>query len=343
MIRVDLASFSDESREEYLDGYEGITSEILNTTRSNENSDLSATYLGKSHMTCKDKLMIQEKFSITKQGHIVGKLLYGTECQILLDTGANKLFMSKSDYLHCKSLHSLPKFVSKTQRIHVGNGQYVNIHFVIPIIIDIHVHRFEIYTLVSEIHENVDIVLGIKNVFELEGVINSLECCFSFLNRLVPIFTKEQIILKPKEQKLVTVEVPFSDEISGLAIVKLLNMSTHSVIVLKVKFVWNVAILDMTKSSSEILILIPKEALGILNLTSLGYYKIKQGVLQQNVGRYYKFDSAEKVRAQFNNLINTTKKEQSLETGEKYPWLDDTDERKYMKARGILEKMYKFG
>ena len=37
----------------------------------------------------------------------------------------------------------------------------------------VHGHRFKIYTLVSEIHENIDIVLGIKNVFELEGVINS--------------------------------------------------------------------------------------------------------------------------------------------------------------------------
>ena len=31
---------------------------------------------------------------------------------------------------------------------------------------------FKIYTLVSEIHKNVDLVLGIKNMFELEGVIN---------------------------------------------------------------------------------------------------------------------------------------------------------------------------
>ena len=104
---------------------------------------------------------------------MVGKLLDGTECQILLDTGTSKLYMSKSHYLHCKSLHSLPKFASKTQRIQVGNGQYISILFVIPIIVDIHGHRFKIYTLVSEIHENVDLVLGIKNVFELEGVINS--------------------------------------------------------------------------------------------------------------------------------------------------------------------------
>ena len=220
--------------------------------------------------------MIEETFSITEQGYMVGQLLNGTECQISLDTGANKSFMSKSHYLHCKSLHSLPMFSSKTQRIQVGNGQYVTVLFVIPIIIDIHGHRFEIYPLVSEIHENVDIVLGIKSVFELEGVINSQECCFSFLNRSVPIFPKEKIILKPKEQKLVKVDAPFLDEISGLAIVKLLDKSTHSVLVLKVKFAQNAAILDMMNSSSEILILNLKEALGILDLRSLGYYKINR-------------------------------------------------------------------
>ena len=45
--------------------------------------------------------------------------------------------------------------------------------FVILVIIDVHRHRFDIYTLVSEIHEHVDLVLGIKNVFELGGKINS--------------------------------------------------------------------------------------------------------------------------------------------------------------------------
>ena len=40
-------------------------------------------------------------------------------------------------------------------------------------IVFIHGHRFEIYNLVSEIHENVNLVSGIKNIFQLEGVINS--------------------------------------------------------------------------------------------------------------------------------------------------------------------------
>ena len=49
--------------------------------------------------------------------YMIGKLLDATECQLLFHTGARKLFMSKSHYLQHKSLHSLQKFASKTQRI----------------------------------------------------------------------------------------------------------------------------------------------------------------------------------------------------------------------------------
>ena len=100
--------------------------------------------------------------------------------------------------------------------------------------------------------------------------------------------------------------------------------------------------IDMiNNSSSEILILNPREALGILDLWSLEYYKIKQGVIQQKLSKYYEFESADKVCTQFNNLINTLRKEQSLDTGEKYPWLDDSDERKNMSDKEILRKYKK--
>ena len=98
---------------------------------------------------------------------------------------------------------------------------------------DIHGLRFEIYTLVSEIHENIDLVLGIKNVFELEGVINLRDCHFEFLNRSVPIYPKKEIILKPDEQKLVEVKAPFIDEISGLAIIKIIDGGTYSRLLIK--------------------------------------------------------------------------------------------------------------
>ena len=111
--------------------YEGTQSEILNATRFDENTDLSTTYLGKADRSQNKKIKAEESFPLSEQWYTIGKLLDGAECQILLDTGASKLFMSKSYYMCCQSLYSLPKFASETQRIQVGNGQFVSVLFII--------------------------------------------------------------------------------------------------------------------------------------------------------------------------------------------------------------------
>ena len=337
---LDFGVTPQKLQEEYMDIYEGIHSDIVSSNRFDENSDISTTYLGKiENRGNQDKLKAEESFPISESGYTLGRLLDGTKCQLLLDTGASKSFMSKSFYMQCKSLHTLPKFASTTQRIQVGNGQCVSVLFIIPVIVDIHGHRFEIYTLVSEIHENVDLVLGIKNVFELEGVINSRDCCFKFLNRSVPIYPEKQIILKPNEQKLVKVKAPFMDEISGLAIIKIIDGGTYSTLLIKLKFTCNKAILDIKNKGKDTMILRLEEMIGIVDMRSLGYYKIKQGILQQNLSRYYRFEKVEKLCEYFNNFVNALKKEREQKSlTDKYPWLDPDDERKHMTDREILEK-----
>ena len=136
-------------------------------------------------------------------------------------------------------------------------------------------------------------MLVIKNVFELEGVINSWDCYFNLLNRSLPIFPKEHVILKPKEQKLIKVKASFIDEISSLAIIKILDGSTHSTMLLKLKFMCNAAALDIVNNGPDTIIFKLEEMLGLLDLRSLGYYKIKQGILQWNVSKYYKFERAD--------------------------------------------------
>ena len=89
--------------------YDGVKSEVLSITEFDKNSDLSTTYLVSIDMTRLDKIKAEEMFPISEQGYTVGKLLSGTECPILLDTGGSKSFMSKTHYLRCKSLHSLLK------------------------------------------------------------------------------------------------------------------------------------------------------------------------------------------------------------------------------------------
>ena len=141
-------------------------------TRFDESTDLITTYQGRMDMTRDTIIKAKEKFPISGQGYMDGKLLDNTECSILIDTGACKSYMSKSCYIQCKSLHALPKFASTMQRVQVGNGQCVAVLFVIPVVRDVYGHRLEVFTLVSKIHDNVDLVLGMKNVFKLEGVID---------------------------------------------------------------------------------------------------------------------------------------------------------------------------
>ena len=62
-------------------------------------------------------------------------------------------------------------------------------------------------------------------------------------------------------------------------------------------------------------------------------------MLQQNLSKLYHFESANTVCDQCNRLINTLKKEEKKIRGnDKYPWLDDSDERKYMMDKEILDK-----
>ena len=52
---------------------------------------------------------------------------------------------------------------------------------------------------------------------------------------------------------------------------------------IKLKFTCNVAVLDVVSNSTETIIFKPEEMIGIVDLRLLGYYKSKQGILQQKL------------------------------------------------------------
>ena len=119
-LEIDFGESPEIMKSSYMDVYDDIYAEVVTTSRFDENVDLSMTYLGRIDMKRDEAMKAEESFPISKQGFVMGKLMKGEECQILLDTGASKLYMSKLFYLRCKSLHMLPKFALKTLRIQVG-------------------------------------------------------------------------------------------------------------------------------------------------------------------------------------------------------------------------------
>ena len=97
---VDFSTNLQNLQAKYLDIYEGIQLDIVSSSRFDENSNISTTYLGKiGQEESQDKLKAEESFPISESGYTLGRLLDGMKCQLLLDTGASKSFMSKSFYM----------------------------------------------------------------------------------------------------------------------------------------------------------------------------------------------------------------------------------------------------
>ena len=143
--------------------------------------------------------------------------------------------------------------------------------------------------------------------------------------------------IAPASQKMVMVNAPFVEELSGMAMVKILDMKEQTTNMIKLKFIWYKAVLKIKNETHETITFSKTDMMGIVDLRSLGFYKIKQEVLQKHLSRHYHFQLADDVCDQYNRLLNLMRKEEEKSEG-KFPWLDDTDKRKYMTGREILDK-----
>ena len=106
-------------------------------------------------------------------------------------------------------------------------------------------------------------------------MIDSGDSCFSFLSRSIPFFPTTAVEITPKMQKMVVIEAPFVEELSGMAIAKILDMKEQTMSMIKLKFIRNKAVLKITNNTHETVTFGWMEMIGVVDLRSLGFYKIK--------------------------------------------------------------------
>ena len=133
------------------------------------------------------------------------------------------------------------------------------------------------YTLVSEIQDKMDLILGVKNIFELEGVINSRLCSVNFLNRSLPIFLLVHHKIKPGKMAYVKVRIPFVEKLSGIAIVKLLYK--YHIGTMRVHIDSNQSIIKIINNTEETIHYTPQLSMGIVDICSLGYYNVRKSIM----------------------------------------------------------------
>ena len=201
---------------------------------------------------------------------------------------------------------------------------------------------FEVYTLVSEIQQSMDIILGIKNMFEIEGEISCCTSQFKFLNMSLPIFTLSTHRIKVGAKAYVKAKVPFIEKLSGHAIAKFLYKGSLGT--MKIRLVDNLTVIQIINNTPSMMYLSPEESIGIVDLRSLGYYSINPQVMHFNLTGIHNLFSKGNLDLRFEEHfakvsmqnVRYQKREVVRKPPDPYPWLDEDDLQRDMTDKEIL-------
>ena len=188
------------------------------------------------------------------------------------------------------------------------------------------------HNLPDHFHDlNMDIILGVKNMFEIEGEISCRTSQFNFLNRSLPIFTLSTYRIKVGAKAYVKAKVRFIKKLSGHAIAKLLYKGSLGT--MKIRLVDNLTVIQIINNTPSMMYLSPEESIGIVDLKSLGYYNVKPQVMHFNLTGAHNLFSKWNLDLRFEEhfaKVSTQnvcyrKREVVRKPFDPYPWLDEDD------------------
>ena len=103
----------------------------------------------------------------------------------------------------------MPKFVTTCTGIRIGIGSIALALFVIPNLFMTCGHTLEIFAIVAEIDDNMDLVFGFKNMIETEGMLNTRTGEYDFIGRSIAIFPQNDLDVPAGEKAYIKVRAPF--------------------------------------------------------------------------------------------------------------------------------------
>ena len=216
-------------------------------------------------------------------------------------------------------------------------------------------HTFEIFTIVAEIDDDMDLVFGFKNMTETEGMLNTISGEYDFIGRSIPIFPQNDLDVPPGEKAYIKVKAPFCDKLSGMICTKFFGRDM--VYTLRVKFQDNQGVVQFRNGSDETAHLRQNKAVGILDLRSIGYFKVgyQKMVNMAESSKAFKMFHYQQIKCETKTEVDQymritgsygnekskrmQHKEKQTEPSQKsdpYPWLAEDDPRRYQSDEEIM-------
>ena len=344
------------SSDQWDERFEEVTCSLYYSHKFDDINDVSTTYLG-SYLDKDEPRTFPVDNHIPFDGRGMSKayLSNGTPMKMFFDSGASRSYLSKRFYDTNPMLHDMPKYVTTCTGIRIGNGSIVPALFVIPILFMACGHTFEIFTIVAEIDDDMDLVFGFKDMVETEGLLNTRTGKFDFTGRSIPIFPQNDLDIRPGEKAYVKIKAPFCDKLSGMICAKFFSRNVMNT--LRIKIQDNQGIVQFVNHQDEIVHLRKEKAVGILDLRSVRYFKVgyQKMVNMAESSKVFKMYHYQQVRCGTETEIdqymritgkyktkgsrNQMSEEENVERYKQYdpyPWLTKDDPRRFQSDEEIL-------
>ena len=327
----------DDAANHWQERYEEVSCNLYTRNSFDDSNDVSTTYLRYYKSKGEERIFPVDNHIPTDGRGVTGAFL--------MDNTPMKLFFDAN-----KSLHKLPKFSTTCTGIKIGNGSIIPTLFVIPIQFLTHGHVFEIYTIVAEIDDGMDLVFGFKNMAETEGRLNTRTGEYDFIGRSIPVYPQNDLDVPVGKQVLIKIKAPFGEKLSGRIMTKMFR--SEKVFTMKIRIENNQGCVQFVNKGHETIKLRESKAIGILDLRSVGYFKVSYQKLitmaesRQTFKMYHyqqvrkdpkeHLDDYHKMSKANRDEGYSTKSQNIQDNTDKYPWLAKDDPRRYQTDAEIL-------
>ena len=291
-----------------------------------------------------------------------------TPVKALIDSGCTAALLGQEFYDKTPFLHQFPKRKMTPIGFRLGNDQFLYMSECVEMIVNFHGHVFQITAyLTPGLTPAYDMVIGQKNMYELEGGPSFGTMNFSFMKRSLQLRNPKEIHIKPGHSEVVRLPIKNCppDFRNGHVICHMKTNSKSGNVATKLLPVKNKTVKIIMENNMSTPWVIPKNSLcGCADMRSVGYFHIKREVLQSLLSSEFAFLSEDETTEYFKLVTddlcilnrmslehmdecNTRLKKRfhcdqhdqinKKEESDPWPWLDEDDPRRHMTDEEIIK------
>ena len=167
---------------------------------------------------------------------------------------------------------------------------------------------------------------------------------YDFIGRSIPVYPQNDLDVPVGKQVLIKIKAPFGEKLSGRIMTKMFG--SEKAFTMKIRIENNQGCVQFVNKGHEIIKLRENKVIGILDLRSVGYFKVSYQKLitmaesRQTFKMYHYQQVRKDAKEQLDDYHKMSKtnrdEENTQDKNDKYPWLDKDDPRRYQMDTEIL-------